>query len=604
MNARESFKSSDSVRSGAPLKHLQQVTFREPFELENGSRLPELTIAYETYGTLSPEKDNAVLICHALSGDSHVAGHDESDEPGWWDLMVGPGKAIDTDRCFVICNNCLGGCRGTTGPGSINPASGKPYGRDFPTITVGDMVQLQRKLIEHLGIEKLLAVVGGSMGGHQVLTWATRHSDQTAGVVAIATSPRVSSQALAFDIVGRNAIFQDPHFGHGQYYDKPAKPKVGLAIARMIGHITYLSREAMREKFEPDRLKPRDVPVEFEKKFSVGSYLGYQGAKFVERFDANSYVAVSMAMDLFDLGATPAELRDSVRNSTCRWLVMSFSSDWLFSPSESQQLVDALIACEKDVTYCNVKSSGGHDSFLLPEALETYGGLTEAFLANLNGQGESLETPSQNTQAHPASIFQTGRLDYDRILELIEPDQSVLDLGCGTGQLLAELKKRGHKRIKGVEVDEPALLEAVRSGLDVLQADLNVGLNAFGEDQFDVVVLSHTLQAVYDVPLVLDHMLRVGRKCIVTFPNFAYRKLRDILYHEGRAPASGGLLRYPWYHTPNIRFCSILDFREYCDQRGIRIHRLIGLDTEAGREVPPEEDVNLNADMAVTVLSR
>jgi homoserine O-acetyltransferase len=604
LNAKKPFAGSDAVRTGSPLKHLKTQTYREPFALESGATLPELTVAYETYGTLNDRRDNAVLICHALSGDSHVARHDPSDDPGWWDLMVGPGRPIDTDRYFVICNNCLGGCRGTTGPNSMNPATGKPYGRGFPTVTIGDMVEVQRKLIASLGIEKLLAVVGGSMGGHQVLTWATRHSEQVGGAVALATSPRVSSQALAFDIVGRNAIFQDPHFQQGQYYDKPAKPDVGLAIARMIGHITYLSREAMREKFEPDRLKPRDVPVEFEKKFSVGSYLGYQGAKFVERFDANSYVTVSMAMDLFDLGATPEELRRNMARSTCRWLVVSFTSDWLFSPAESRQLVDALIACEKDVSYCNVQAGGGHDSFLLEEALDSYGGLTEAFLSNLDGHDKGYESSQQAPHAHPASIFQTGRIDYDQILELIEPGSSVLDLGCGGGQLLAELRRQGHRNICGVEVDESALLEAVRRGLNIVQADLNAGLGAYRENQFDTVVLSHTLQAVYDVPRVLDHMLRVGRQCIVTFPNFAYKKLRDTLYHQGRAPSSGGLLRYPWYDTPNIRFCSILDFQEYCSQRGIGIHRLIGLDTERGSQIAQEEDVNLRADMAVVVLSR
>jgi homoserine O-acetyltransferase len=579
------------------------MTFDEPFPLENGASLPEVTVGYETYGRLNDAASNAVLICHALSGDSHVARHDEQDDPGWWDLMVGPGRPIDTDKYFVICPNCLGGCRGTTGPGSTNPKTGRPYGPNFPTVTIGDMVQLQRKLIGALGIEKLLAVVGGSMGGHQVLSWATRYGQEVRGVVPIATSPRVSSQALAFDIVGRNAILHDPHYAAGQYYDRAEKPDVGLAIARMIGHITYLSREAMREKFETDRLKPRDVPVEFEKKFSVGSYLGYQGQKFVERFDANSYVTVSMAMDLFDLGATPELLRSSVAQSSCRWLVMSFTSDWLFSPGESRQLVDALIAEGKDVTYCNVEAGGGHDSFLLPEAIETYGGLTEGFLANLDGQQAPWSDAHGPTEVHPANIFHTGRLDYDHILELIEPAAGVLDLGCGNGELLVELKKRGHVEACGVEVSEEALVEAVWRGLDVVQADLNDGLDAWSDDQFDVVVLSHTLQAVYDVPRVLNDMLRVGRKCIVTFPNFAYSKLREMMYKQGRAPGtSGGLLRFNWYDTPNIRFFSILDFQEYCSQEGITIHRLVGLDTEAGREV--NTNVNLEADMAITVLSR
>ena len=237
-----------------------------------------MTVAYETYGQLNAARDNAILVCHAISGDSHVARHDEEDDPGWWDIMVGPGKPIDTDRFFVICPNLLGGCRGTTGPGSVNPATGKPYGRDFPTITVGDMVEVQRRLLDHLGIGQLLAVVGGSMGGHQALTWATRYP-RTRARRRWRWPPRrgLTSQALAFDVVGRNAILRDPHFHGGQYYDEAHGPGVGLAIARMIGHITYLSREAMTQKFEADRLQPRNVAIEFEKTFSVGSYLGYQG---------------------------------------------------------------------------------------------------------------------------------------------------------------------------------------------------------------------------------------------------------------------------------------------------------------------------------------
>ena len=263
---------------------------------------------YETYGQLNPPGDNAILICHAISGDSHVAQHDAADDPGWWDILVGPGKPVDTNRFFVICPNLLGGCRGTTGPGSLNPATGKPYGADFPTITIGDMVEVQRRLLDHLGIGQLVAVIGGSVGGHQTFTWATRHPDRLRGAVVLASSPRLTSQALAFDVVGRNAIRRDPFFHGGQYYDQPHGPAVGLALARMIGHITYLSPEAMSQKFEADRLHPREEAIEFEKTFSVGSYLGHQGTKFVERFDANSYLTLSLAMDLFDLGGTPEQL--------------------------------------------------------------------------------------------------------------------------------------------------------------------------------------------------------------------------------------------------------------------------------------------------------
>jgi homoserine O-acetyltransferase len=598
----ETFDSSDSCRSAKPLKYAQSVTFERPLELELGGRLEQVTVAYETYGRLNADKSNAVLLCHALSGDSHVARHDENDDVGWWEVGVGPGKVIDTDRYFVICANVLGGCRGTTGPGSINPATGQAYGRDFPTITTADQVNLQRRLLEHMGIEKLLAVAGGSMGGHQVLWWATHHSDAVKGVIAIATSPRLTMQALAFDVVARNAIVQDPNFQSGRYYGNGV-PATGLAIARMLGHITYLSHEAMAEKFEADRLHPRDVPTEFEKKFSIGSYLAYQGEKFVERFDANSYLTLSMAMDLFDLGQADKQLRASLAASTCRWMVISFTSDWLFPPSQSRQIVDALIADGKAVSYCNVTSSCGHDAFLLPNDLDRYGELMRAFLANLDGtvaDEEPLE-PGPTT-ADPLSIFQPRRLDYDRIVELVEPTASVLDLGCGSGGLLAALRERHDRKLMGVELDEFQILECVRRGLDVIHADLNEGLDSFADGQFDFVILSQTLQAVRDVEAVIDHMLRVGRRCVVSFPNFAYRKLRHMLAEQGRAPESSGQLRHKWYNTPNIRFFSIADFEDFCREKSITVHRRIALDTEESSEV--QDEPNLNADLAIFVLSR
>ncbi len=595
------FESSDSVRHCRPLRYAQTFTSGEPLELALGGRLPDVTVAYETYGRLNPARDNAVLVCHAISGDSHVAQHDTHDDPGWWDIAIGPGKAIDTDRFFVICPNLLGGCRGTTGPGSINPVNGKPYGRDFPTVTVADMVAVQRRLLDHLGIAQLRAVIGGSLGGHQALTWAIRHPERVQGVVALATSPRLTSQALAFDVVGRNAIIRDPHFHAGQYYERPHRPEVGLALARMIGHITYLSREAMKEKFEADRLHPREVAVEFEKKFSVGSYLGYQGAKFVERFDANSYVTLSLAMDLFDLGSTPEELARALRPARCRWLVVSFSSDWLFPPDQSRDIVNALLANNARVSYCSVESGCGHDAFLLPNELPIYGEMMSRFIANL-GLPPASPVPERDELHGPTSIFHQHRLDYERIVELVPAGASVLDLGCGSGRLLAALRATDHRRLLGVELDQQKILTCVGRGLDVIQADLNKGLGAFGTGQFDCVILSQTLQAVYDVEGVLNEMLRIGRTAIVSIPNFAYHPLRRMLAEEGRAPKSGGVLRYEWYNTPNIRFFTIADFQEFCRAKAIRVHREIALDTEAGAEV--FEDPNRNADLAIFVISR
>ncbi len=588
------------MRSARPLHYVQTVKLNQPLKLELGGELPGVTVAYETYGQLNAAQDNAVLICHALSGDSHVARHNEQDDPGWWDILVGPGKAIDTDRFFVVCPNLLGGCRGTTGPGSLNPATGKPFGRDFPPITVGDMVAVQERLREHLGVKRWLGVVGGSLGGHQAMTWATRYPERVRGTVALASSARLTSQALAFDVVGRNAILRDPHFHGGQYYDKPHRPGVGLALARMIGHITYLSAEAMTEKFEADRLHPRDVAVEFEKKFSVGSYLGYQGAKFVERFDANSYVTLSMAMDLFDLGRTPEKLAEALKPARCRWLVVSFASDWLFPPSQSRDIVNALIANNASVSYCNVQSDCGHDAFLLPNDLAMYGEMVRAFLENL--EVESVTVPTVADGPHgPTSIFHQHRLDYERMAELIPAGASVLDLGCGSGGLLARLMQENHRRLVGVELDERNILACVNRGLDAIQADLNAGLGAFADRQFDSVILSQTLQAVYDVEGVLTEMLRIGRICIISIPNFAYHRLRRMLAEEGRAPKSS-VLRYEWYNTPNIRFFTIADFEEFCRQKNIQVQRRIFLDTEAEAEV--FEEPNRNADLAIFVISR
>jgi homoserine O-acetyltransferase len=599
--AQNLFESSDTVRTAQPLRFVQSVTLDQPVRLESGGTLPGVTVAYETYGRLNAAGDNAILICHAISGDSHVARHQDDDEPGWWDILVGPGKPVDTDRFFVICPNLLGGCRGTTGPGSLNPATGKPYGAEFPTITIGDMVEVERQLLDHLGIGQLAAVIGGSVGGHQTLTWATRHPERLRGAVVLASSPRLTSQALAFDVVGRNAIRRDPHYHGGQYYNQPHGPAVGLALARMIGHITYLSPEAMNRKFEADRLHPREEAIEFEKTFSVGTYLGHQGTKFVERFDANSYLTLSLAMDLFDLGGTPEQLAASLRPARCRWLVLSFSSDWLFPPEQSRGMVNALIHNNAPVSYCEIQSNCGHDAFLLPDNFDRYGEMIRAFVNNLAAAPAAAGVVKDERPGR-TSIFHEQRLDYDRILDLIPPGASVLDLGCGSGRLLARLQHRGGGRLAGIELDERKVAGALQRNLDVIQADLNGGLNAFADQQFDCVVLSQTLQAVKDVQGVMAEMLRVGALGIVSFPNLAFHKLRRILAEEGRAPRAYGWLQNKWYDTADIRFLSIADFEDFCREKKLHIERRITLDTESGKEITG--DANRQADLAIFVLRR
>lgn len=360
----------------------QYCTFAEPpnqLGLECGRELGPVTVAYETYGELNKDKTNAILVIHALTGDAHAAGrHHPSDrKPGWWDNMIGPDKAFDTDRYFVICANCIGGCKGSTGPSTINPETGRPYGLDFPMVTIGDMVQVQKELIDRLGIDQLACVVGGSMGGMQVLEWATTYPDRMRLVIPIATTARLSPQAIAFDAVGRHAIMADPNWNNGNYYGGQI-PSRGLGIARMIGHITYLSDASMHAKFGRDLQDKVTPDYDFVTEFQVESYLNYQGDEFVKRFDANSYLYLSKAMDYFDLSQPGGDLREALSNVRAAALVISFSSDWLFPSYMSKEIVSALRRNNVDVSYAEIQSDYGHDAFLLE--VETLSRLITNFL--------------------------------------------------------------------------------------------------------------------------------------------------------------------------------------------------------------------------------
>lgn len=339
--------------------------------LDSGKSLGPVTLRYETYGRLNPARTNAVLILHALSGDAHVAGRHrpEDQKPGWWDELVGPGKAFDTERYCVVCSNLIGGCSGSTGPRSLNPATGQRYNLGFPVLTVGDMVRAQHRLMRQLGIERWLAVTGGSMGGMQALSWAVNYPEAVGSVMAIATTARLSSQAIAFNWVGRQAIMKDPDWCNGEY--EATLPEQGLAIARMIGHITYLSDQSMDSKFGRRRQERDHYSYDFARDFEVESYLEHQGQRFVERFDANSYLYLSRAMDYFDLAAaSEGDLtRALAPASHCPALVISFSSDWLFPPQQSKDIVRALRNNHGDVTYCDISSMYGHDAFLLEIAV-------------------------------------------------------------------------------------------------------------------------------------------------------------------------------------------------------------------------------------------
>lgn len=348
----------------------------ESLELDSGQTLEPVDVAYETYGELNSEGSNAILILHAFSGDAHAAGISaETGRPGWWDNMIGPGKAFDTRRYFVISSNVLGGCGGTTGPHSTDPSTGSPYGSSFPQVSIADMVRLQKLLTESLGIDRLLCVSGGSMGGMQALQWAASYPDSVASVIPIATTHRHSAQQIAFNEVGRQAILADPDFNQGDYYDRRV-PERGLAVARMVGHITYMSDDSMREKFGRRRRKAPDASDLFE----VESYLRYRGVQFVSRFDANSYIVITRAMDTFDMTPTSDALEDCFTRGDTRFLVISFTSDWLYPSYQSQEIVRALRSRNRDVAYVELTSNYGHDAFLLEAGEQT--ALIQGFLEN------------------------------------------------------------------------------------------------------------------------------------------------------------------------------------------------------------------------------
>ncbi len=352
-----------------PLGHSIELGRDRPIRLDCGVELEAVTVAYQTYGTLNPERSNAILICHALTGDHYVADpHPITGKPGWWGDLVGPGRLFDTDRYFLICSNVLGGCMGTTGPRDVNPATGKPWGLSFPVITIGDMVQVQARLLDALGIDQLFCVVGGSMGGMQVLEWCASFPERVFAAIPIATAARHSAQNIAFNEVGRQAIAADPDWCDGDYLAQGKFPNRGLAVARMAAHITYLSEPALHRKFGRNLQGREGFSYGFDADFQVESYLRHQGSAFVERFDANSYLYITRAMDYFDLAAeSGGVLAGAFQGTRTRFCVVSFSSDWLFPTPESRAVVQALNAVAANVSFVEVRSDKGHDAFLLDE---------------------------------------------------------------------------------------------------------------------------------------------------------------------------------------------------------------------------------------------
>ena len=591
----------------------QRARFTAPLALACGKTLPEYELAYETYGTLDAGRTNAVLICHALNASHHVAGYyaDDPGNVGWWDNMVGPGKTLDTDRFFVIGVNNLGSCFGSTGPLTPNPATRAPWGADFPLVTVEDWVDAQARLADHLGIRQFAAVMGGSLGGMQALDWAIRYPDRIRHALVIAAAPNLSAQNIAFNEVARQAILTDPDFHGGRFEAQGVKPRRGLRVARMIGHITYLSDEQMEEKF--GRALRDGLKFSFAPEFQIEAYLRYQGEKFAEYYDANTYLRITKALDYFDPAlATGGSLARALAPAVCNFLVVAFTTDWRFAPTRSREIVKALVDNKREVAYAEIVAPHGHDAFLLddPQYLAVVGAYFDRIAGRSRGSedfsGDSVDGAAARTKVVsdptfgasarrmvesdpgfprsaylPSAAAAAGRADFATIAAWIAPNARVLDLGCGDGSLLAYLNRERGATGYGIEIDDAGVLASIGNGINVLQSDLESGLAGFDDASFDCVILSQTLQAMRHTEGIVNEMLRVGREAIVTFPNFGHWTHRlQIL--RGRMPVSSSL-PYQWYDTPNIHLCTVADFDAFLALRRCAIENRVIL--AGGRRV-------------------
>jgi len=584
----------------------------EGFALERGGVLAELEIAYESYGELAADRRNVVFICTALSGDAHVAGYhtDPAKDPGWWDAMIGPGRGIDTRYYHVICANVLGGCKGTTGPKSIDPATGLPYGARFPEMTVADIVEAHCLLLGHLGITHLAAVVGGSFGGMQVLEWAVRRPAMMDHCVCIATAASLSTQALAFDSVARNVITSDPGWCDGDYYGEGAGPVKGLAQARQLGHITYLSQDIMKSRFGRERRGGSDgeIGVGRLSEFQVASYLEYQGMKFVNRFDANSYLRIMGAMDDFDLASRHAGgLEAAFAPVAAKMLVVAVSSDWLFPPEQSKEIANALLRAGKAVSYCLIEAPYGHDAFLVD--IDDLVSVVHAFLpwVGTGPEADAAASEDSGTLATPAPgldvKFATGA-EREVIAGMIAPGARVLDIGCGHGELLALLDARRGAAGIGVDIDLRQVVQVLNRGYDIFQEDIDGGLAMIPDGAYDCAILSETLQVVQRPRVVLNEMLRVAREGIVSFPNFGNYAMIWQLLRSGHMPV-GKALPFQWYNTPNIHLFTLHDFETLCREDSIRILETICLsDARIGRMLLSMGLRNLGADRVLVRVTR
>jgi len=584
----------------------QRAHFDAPLPLACGRSLPQYELAYETYGTLDAAGANAVLVCHALNASHHVAGYyaDDPDNVGWWDNMVGPGKPLDTDRFFVVGVNNLGSCFGSSGPLSLNPATGAAWGADFPLVTVEDWVDAQARLADRLGIRQWAAVMGGSLGGMQALAWATRYPDRIRHALVIAAAPNLSAQNIAFNEVARQAIRSDPDFHDGHFEASGTKPRRGLVVARMIGHITYLSDEQMEEKF--GRALREGLKFSFEPEFQIESYLRHQGQKFAEYYDANTYLRITKALDYFDPAvATGGSLAKALSPASCRFLVVSFTTDWRFAPARSREIVKALVDNKREVSYAEIEAAHGHDAFLLdnPQYMAIVRAYYERIAAEqrravgapapVASEARALGPESVPAPYVPSAAAAAGRADFATIAPWVAQGSQVLDLGCGDGSLLAYLARERGIKGYGIEIDDAGVLACVAGGINVLQSDLDTGLAGFDDASFDCVLLSQTLQAMHRIDAIVAEMLRVGREAIVTFPNFGHWSHRWQIM-RGRMPVSTSL-PYQWYDTPNIHLCTVADFDAFLGERRLDVmNRVVLADGRAVSVLP-----NLTGELAI-----
>jgi homoserine O-acetyltransferase len=509
-------------------------------------------------------EDNVIFVCHALTGDAHVAGMRPGDvkPTGWWDGMIGPGRAIDTDKWHIICANVLGGCSGTTGPMSINPDTGKPYGSSFPQYAFSDAVDVYRMLLKQLGVKKLAVLIGGSYGGIQVMDWVTRCPDEMDKACLIATSASLNTQALAFDVVGRASITDDPAWNGGDYYSEGEGkgPVTGLASARQLAHITYLSRELLQEKFgrrlqqnfvdapAEDRAK-RDA--EFKTYFQIESYLDYQALKFVKRFDANSYLHITRSMDLFDAGELYGGLDKACERIKAKCLVVSYQNDILFTEWQSKDIMASLLVGGKDVSYCHLEAGTGHDSFL-----------TE--IGDLSGVVSGFISPRK------PKVMEWQKRLYKGVTDMVSNGSKVIDIGCGDGTLLNILRETKGVKGDGVEIDIDKYKEALADGHNLFWLDADEGLPMIPDKHYDTAICSDTLQEVKNPRGLLREALRIADEAIVSFPNFASYRIRFTLAFKGRLPVSKSL-PFEWYDTPNIHCITLKDFKKLCEAEGFEI---------------------------------